>query len=81
MVFNFFYILSGLIMGSCIYLFILEPDFMRFRLPLNISSNMALAKQIPSITTDPAGATVDYLVSRNPCSCEFGICKCCTGES
>lgn len=60
-----------------------EPDFMRFRLPLNISSNMALAKQIPSITTDPVapiGTAVDYLVSRNPCACEFGICKCCTGK-
>ncbi|XP_063698283.1 uncharacterized protein LOC134829215 [Culicoides brevitarsis] len=59
-----------------------EPDFIRFRLPVNVSSHMALAKQIPSITSDPLepiGTAVDYLVSRNPCSCEFGVCKCCTG--
>uniref|UniRef100_A0A336M685 CSON012727 protein n=1 Tax=Culicoides sonorensis TaxID=179676 RepID=A0A336M685_CULSO len=61
-----------------------EPDFMRFRLPLNISNHMSFAKQIPSITTDPVepiAAAVDYVVSRNPCSCEHGICKCCTGEN
>lgn len=60
------------------------PHFIKIKLPENFTLDNPVAKQIPAITIDPlkpVTAATDVIVSNNPCTCDKGLCSCCTGKN